>query len=101
MNEHIKVSKDLAAAIGWPKAKYFEWLGHVMVTEGNGWFIFDYRDPVVALGVAERYNAFPYRVTNREEPVHLWKWNSITQGNDSIADTPQKAIALAVIRMLE
>lgn len=91
----LEVSKALALAIGWPASKIHTHL------YGTGYAvsiiqpdmeavlrIFDYRDWNVISPIAERYDCFPYR--NYEE-----QW--ATGWGDAVADTPQMAIALAVI----
>ena len=121
MND-LEISKALALAIGWTENRLDEngcldpdvaIFGHggycqhygepdeVKCWDGDDWVTFDYTDWRVIGPIAAKYNAFPYRVTNREEPQHLWKWNSITRGDDHIEDTPQKAIAMAVIGLLK
>ena len=94
----LEISKALALAIGWPASKIHTHL------YGTGYAvsiiqpdmeavlrIFDYRDWNVIGPIAERYDCFPYQ--NYEE-----QW--ATGWGDAVADTPQKAIALAVIGAL-
>ena len=94
----LEISKALALAIGWPASKIHTHL------YGTGYAvsiiqpdmeavlrIFDYRDWNVIAPIAERYDCFPFRKKNT-----WWSWSSVTNVTAS-ADTPQKAIALAVI----
>lgn len=104
----LEISKALALAIGWtedridsfgepdPDVVIFGYGGDQLLTEvhcwnGDGWQVFDYRDPVIAFRVAERYDAFPRQV-NRT----LWHACGGFYSS-AYADTPAKAIALAVI----
>ena len=89
----LEISKALALAIGWVHVEEScETHGpQIYVRETNTyapWNIFDYRNWNVISPIAERYDCFPYR--NYEE-----QW--ATGWGDAVADTPQKAIALAVI----
>lgn len=95
MQSDLEISKALALAIGWPASKIHTHL------YGTGYAvsiiqpdmeavlrIFDYRDWNVIGPIAARYRMFP-------QP-YMSKWN-VRGWSDTIADTPQKAIALAVI----
>jgi hypothetical protein len=53
---------------------------------------FDYRDWNVIGPIAERYDAFPRKLASMEG----W-WADVFGKNAKFADTPQKAIAMAVI----
>jgi hypothetical protein len=82
----LEINKALALVIGWQPIKVtdavFVWRGY--------WCIFDYRDWNVIGPIAARYDCFPMNddagwfSSNLQNPV-------------ACADTPQKAIALAVI----
>ena len=90
----LEINKALALAIGWKELQIkvtdavFVWRGY--------WYIFDYTDWNVIGPIAERYNCFP----SRNGLAQLW-WPPQVVGNRLIKnimeDTPQKAIALAVI----
>lgn len=90
----LEISKALALAIGWkrmlpnPEA---DGLKQCWVWTGHSWRIFDYRDWNVIGPIAEKYNCFPTKMG-----YGLWD-ASIAFGTIYGADTPQKAIALAVI----
>ena len=96
----LEINKALALAIGWPKKRVSDYMtdDFVLITE---WpevgFVrrFDYRDWAVIGPIAEKYNAFPLHYQRQGG------WISIaTVGdavNEAMSDTPQKAIALAVI----
>ena len=96
----IEISKALALAIGWKpeqlqdRKKYM--LAPRSIDAMDFWHRFDYRDWSVIGPIAERYNCFPSSVYPQR-----WRskrWRSIVQGRSCVyADTPQKAIALAVI----
>ena len=83
----LEISKALALAIGWPKMN--EYCGILLVAEYGAWRPFDYRDWNVIGPIAERYDCFPYH-------TYGCKWTAWS-GDCSEHDTPQKAIAMAVI----
>jgi hypothetical protein len=89
----IEIDKALALAIGWPIVWRSRdgkvWVSNNIMVVGR---VFDYRDWNVIGPIAERYDAFPYRLRIAEERG----WNVFTY-KDNVADIPQKAIALAVI----
>jgi hypothetical protein len=97
----LEISKALALAIG-HKVAYVTVLGEgipqvwVQVDPRFEWAIrvFDYRDWNVIGPIAERYNAFPCEFHN-----HNVSWGAYSRYSTVwwYADTPQKAIALAVI----
>ena len=86
----FETNKTLALAIGWKESQLkvtdavFVWCGH--------WRVFDYRDWNVIGPIAERYECFP-RWSNF---VSGWR-TDFSFGVVCPSDTPQKAIALAVI----
>lgn len=84
----LEISKALAVAIGWPDVDH-NLCNICIVRDGVGWSEFDYRDWNVIGPIAAKFDCFPYQ--NFEE-----KWT--TQWGNTIADTPQKAMALAVIK---
>jgi hypothetical protein len=90
MND-LEISRRLALAIGWQKV--FTTGGCVMVSCGTTWRVFDHCEWDVAGPIAQRYNKFPYmQKTLAGVPDGEWViWP------DTLADTPQAAIALAVI----
>ena len=98
MQSDLEISKALALAIGWPASKIHTHL------YGTGYAvsiiqpdmeavlrIFDYRDWNVIGPIAERYDCFPIHLRD------VWNSRFMWRGTGVIADTPQKAIALAVI----
>lgn len=91
-----EISKALALAIGWPADKVFTLSGAVCIRTsieeyGFGkWKDFDYRDWNVIGPIAERYDCFPMKCQGQ------W-FSDGALGALFEADTPQKAIALAVI----
>lgn len=102
----LEISKALALAIGWKPEQM-----HIHIY-GTGWAvsvirpddecvlrIFDYRDWAVAGPIAERFDCFP----SIGYPNSDMLWESLSVHNYELvrADTPQKAIALAVIKQGE
>lgn len=88
MND-IEISKALALVIGWNvlNNKYCQ---DCWVWTGGNWKIFDYRDWNVIGPIAERYRCFPLGTGSQ--------WASRTGTHVCMyADTPQRAIAMAVI----
>lgn len=86
----LEINKALALAIGWNPADLTEFGGTLGCY--SGWHYvgtFDYRDWRVIGPIAERYDCFPYKWMGR--------WEVSWERGYSSADTPQKAIALAVI----
>ena len=94
----LEISKALALAIGWKpeqlqdRKKYM--LAPRSIDAMDFWHRFDYRDWSVIGPIAERYDVFVYKLIIGEKRGY---WNAVSRGKDTIADTPQKAIALAVI----
>ena len=97
----LEISKALALAIGWkPKDIRCTITTVFVMTEYPGYFpqeeIFNYDNWSVIGPIAERYDAFPYERNNRSWMTYSSKFH--IYGPE--AETPQKAIALAVIRGL-
>ena len=92
----LEISKALALAIGYNETFFF-------VNKDNALFVawrsgtysqfrrFDYRDWNVIGPIAEKYECFPIRTKTDEWFANIFDCNGF------YADTPQKAIALAVI----
>jgi len=95
----LEISKALALAIGWAPEQVFFYpaTGQVDIVvedeaENIEWAqIFDYRDWNVIGPIAERYDCFPLKAGDSWLSRYLWCGCGVR------ADTPQKAIALAVI----
>jgi hypothetical protein len=89
----IEIDKALALAIGYKlfDVKFHDDMWAVLVYKGS-WRVFSHRDWNVIGPIAEKYNAFPI-----EDAFGRWFSGIGTQGKNVSADTPQKAIALAVI----
>ena len=96
----LEINKALALAIGWREnqiSRNTVYVGNKLIaevlsikTEGFKYGrTFDYLDWRVIGPIAERYDCFP----------HLWlvQWEAQWERGYSSEDTPQKAIALAVI----
>ena len=95
----LEISKALALAIGWKEHQIEHHVVNKFIAvtiEDNGdytvWKEFDYRDWHVAGPIAKKYDAFPKKL------VSMKGWWADVFGKDArFANTPQKAIALAVI----
>ena len=94
----IEINKALALAIGWKESSMqvsaLDNLYLLVANPTTRFRVFDYRDWNVIGPIAEKYNCFPYRVGLGGSS----EW-CIAKANvyRHYADTPQKAIALAVI----
>lgn len=101
MLSDLEISMRLALSIGWDNVSIYGNSCYVYQPKMFASRAFDYRDEVVAFRIAERYNVFPYLIEWNDSETD--KWHSRYRPNDEIswahhyADTPQKAIALAVI----
>ena len=102
----IEIDKALALAIG-HKVAYVTVLGEgipqvwVQVDPRFEWAIrvFSHRDWNVIGPIAERYDCFPQKGSDIDDGEYWW---ACTEGvGEAYADTPQKAIALAVIGALK
>jgi len=89
----LEINKALALAIGWDKNLIDvevwgeePWI-EIWDKPARTWRVFDYRDWAVIGPIAERYNAFPWRTVDG--------WVSVLDYR--FENTPQRAIALAVI----
>lgn len=97
MTDH-EISKALALAIGYRKGETNFVGGKCYVPHdpepGAAWRTFDYRDWNVIGPIAARYDCFPAIAS-----CHNDEWHSMYGGSgpSTYADTPQKAIAMAVI----
>ena len=89
----IAIDKALALAIGWRKTCESTKTFWVVEDSGNR-RVFSHRDWNVIGPIAARYNAFPIQSTKKTWSACVGDGNS--KWVDHI-DTPQKAIALAVI----
>lgn len=90
MKNDVEISVALALAIGWADV----WAacgGACWVANNHSQRIFDYRDWNVIGPIAEKFDAFPGKIKD--------EWDCYIPSKDFLAtaDTPQKAIALAVI----
>jgi hypothetical protein len=92
----LEISKALALAIGHKPEDIFEYEKCIQVSDHEELEDreFDYRDWTVIAPIAERYDCFPVIAS-----CHNDEWHSMFGGSgpSTYADTPQKAIALAVI----
>ncbi len=93
MTSDLELDRKLALAIGWreDQIRTYPRTGNVYVDYGNDGKLFDHADWRVAGPIAERFDCFPFYMAG------MW-WAGGTLGNPIKADTPQRAIALAVIQ---
>ena len=93
----IEIDRALALAIGWRKTCESTKTFWVVEDSGNR-RVFSHKDWNVIGPIAEKYDCFPLRLRGRA-------WEAISRGKYKLrffnADTPQKAIALAVIGALK
>lgn len=91
----IEIDKTLALAIGWHPEQLWDRETYLLLPmrfDGfEHWQRFSHRDWNVIGPIGERYDCFPV------ESVGKKQWASWVDGPVTYADTPQKAIALAVI----
>lgn len=90
----LEISKALALTIGWTEDKMIRDGDKLRCYRGErqwGWQVFDYRDWNIIGPIAEVYDAFPMKAEG------AWWCRGGWSGIASTGDTPQKAIALAVI----
>lgn len=91
----LEISKALALAIGWLESRVSDRTEkEILITEWpriGTCIVFDYRDWNVIAPIAEKFDAFPIHDTDTTWFASLPGWYG------KRADTPQKAIALAVI----
>lgn len=93
MND-LEISKALALAIGWRKDQLSPSDNNPNMKQCWVWFwykwkVFDYRDPAVIWPIAVKYDMFPSRARSGVWSSDMWYTE---------AETPEKAVALAVIR---
>ena len=87
----IEIDRALALAIGWRKTCESTKTFWVVEDSGNR-RVFTHKDWNVIGPIAARYDCFP------EFEAHSSCWFATTKGEElEFADTPQRAIALAVI----
>ena len=94
MND-LELSRKLALAIGWHPGLIIKAPNEVRCYRGVkqwGWQKFDYRDWNVIGPIATEYNTFP----RRQGRSWIAWFNNCS--HCTVADTPQAAIALAVIQ---
>ena len=95
----LEIDKALALAIGYKlfDVKFHDDMWAVVVVRGS-WRVFSHSDWNVIGPIAEKYYCFPLRLRGGA-------WEAISRGKYKLgfvkADTPQKAIALAVIGALK
>ena len=95
--DHAELSRRLALAIGWPENSAIRGYTGAHVWWRNKWRRFDYRDPVIAWRVAERYNAFPVKTSETQWLAGCRTTGPRATGVYMHADTAAEAVARAVI----
>jgi len=105
--EHAEISRRLALAIGWAEhqleveavnthAVLWVCVAPATIRSYATHCIFDYRDPLIAWSVAERFNCFPAMVSSGTQ------WYAYTAGAKTTwAETAVLAVAMAVIKAKE
>ena len=93
MQSDIEIDKALALAIGWRKTCESTKTFWVVEDSGNR-RVFTHKDWNVIGPIAARYDCFPVEVYVNSGQWFSWVGND---GKNFTADTPQRAIALAVI----
>jgi hypothetical protein len=100
----LEISKALALAIGWKPEQMrlpLAWRDGVRMEVaadwGDYWRPFDYRDWNVIGPIAEKYDCFP-ALSGQRSKKGQWFSPVGEVYNGAYADTPQTAIALAVIQ---
>ena len=92
-----ELSRQLALAIGWDARDILVYhsIDRVSVrVRQHTWRVFDYKDWGVVGPLVKHYDIMIYIILSPSK--HAGKWNALTV-RDHIADSPQQAIALAVI----
>ncbi len=96
----IEIDRALALAIGYKlfDVKFHDDMWAVVVFRGS-WRVFSHKDWNAIGPIAARYNAFPVLFDGNPK----WYSNTWTgtRLHEEFADTPQRAIALAVIGALK
>jgi len=97
--DHADISRRLALAIGWDQRDMKSSpAGMVLECRGEyGWQLFSYDDPAVIWPIAERFDAFPYRISGTD------RWFARVDGSryGEYGDTAALAVAMAVIKAKE
>lgn len=91
----IEIDKALALAIGWePYQMWVGSTGNLYLHVNSSWRVFSHRDWNVIGPIAARYNAFPIQSAKGTWSAGVGDGSNMWVDH---IDTPQKAIALAVI----
>jgi hypothetical protein len=94
MMTDLEISKALALAIGYNSTDvaFHEDMWAMVVHTGAHWREFDFQDWNVIGPIAAKFDLFPMVAA-----CHADQWAIVTDKVQVYAETPQKAIALAVI----
>jgi hypothetical protein len=99
---HIEISRRLALAIGYKADQINATPDFCNVWHKTGpghfycaaWHRFNYTDPLVIWPIAKRYKCFPH-FSQFDRPGR--QWAAVVGGKMVESDTPEMAVALAVI----
>ena len=91
----VEIDHALALAIGYREQDVRLYFGRIQVQRWNdfldccSWYTFDHTSLTVAWPIAARYNCFPTLIDGR--------WLAETDTSEGWEDTPERAVAMAVI----
>ena len=91
----IEIDRALALAIGWERQHFMPNTDAIFVLQYGMWHFFSHKNWNVIGPIAEKYDCFPKY--NASKGWMSW----VPTYEFSCADTPQKAVALAVIGALK
>jgi hypothetical protein len=101
--DDLTLNKTLAMAIGWPRIALYEFGKSLYIAVGKGMRKFDYKDWAVIGPIAAEYNCFPKNASQQWQVEYIIKMTdktgSIRFQELAFGETPQKAIAKAVLRI--
>jgi hypothetical protein len=92
----LEINRKLALAIGW-REDQMEQIGRDLCMRVEYFKVFDYTDWRVIGPIAEKFGYFPWQDYQGTWTLPIRYKNGVVAGFAE-ADTPQKAIALAVIQ---
>ena len=96
-NEDIELSSQLAYSIGWALKNIRVSHGIVWVGVGKHKKPFSYKDPAILWALAVAYDAFPFQSASVVEKGWLASSGKTLKIQSSMATSPEKATALAII----
>lgn len=95
----LDIDMALALAIGWRQDQMYTLDGKMLFLPfDKHWKPFSHKYPGVILPIAKRYNAFPYRLRGKNaDKWRVYIDNGTGEHEETIADDPATAVALAII----